>query len=195
MFDPFFVSHAESLLLVDNQQPEVAKPDVLREKPMGADDDVHLAGGQILERLFLLGAGAEPADQIGPDRERGEPVGHCLVVLKREHGGRCQQADLLAVHHGFERRPHRHLGLAISDISAEEAVHRRPGLHVSPDVSDRGLLVWGEFVLECIVELAMPVRVWTERVARHRLARRVQLEQLLGHVPHGATDLRLSPRP
>ena len=37
----FFVSDAEPLFLVDDQQPEVLELDVLRQQLMGADDDIH----------------------------------------------------------------------------------------------------------------------------------------------------------
>ena len=109
-------------------------------------------------------------------------------MLKREHGGRRQEPDLRAVHDRLERGAHRHFRLAIADIPAEQAVHRRRRFHVAPDVGDRNFLVAGELILERVVELTMPVRVRAEGVPRHRLARRVQLEQLLGHVPQGTTN-------
>ena len=48
------VRHAEPLLLVDDEQPEIAELDVLREQAVRADDHVDLAGGEIGERLLLL---------------------------------------------------------------------------------------------------------------------------------------------
>ena len=55
LLDPLLVRDAEALLLVDDEQPEVAELDVLRQQPVRADDDVDLAGGEIVERLLLLG--------------------------------------------------------------------------------------------------------------------------------------------
>ena len=40
-------------------------------------------------------------------------------------------------------------------------------------------------------EFLLPMRVGAERVAGHRAARGVELEQLLGHVAHGLLDLLL----
>ena len=57
LLDLLLVRHAEPLLLVDDEQAEIAELDVLRQQPVRADDDVDLAGGQIRERLLLLGAG------------------------------------------------------------------------------------------------------------------------------------------
>ena len=45
--------HAEALLFVHDQQAEVAELHVLREQPVRADDDVDLAGGQLLQRLRI----------------------------------------------------------------------------------------------------------------------------------------------
>ncbi|MDZ7732045.1 MAG: hypothetical protein U5R31_02115 [Acidimicrobiia bacterium] len=44
LFDGLLVGHPEALLLVDDEQPELVEPDVIREQAVGADDDVDLAG-------------------------------------------------------------------------------------------------------------------------------------------------------
>ena len=64
-----------------------------------------------------------------------------LLVLKREHRRRREERDLLAVHHRLERGAHRHLGLAVADVAAQQAIHRRRRFHVALDVGDRRLLV------------------------------------------------------
>ena len=58
------------------------------------------------------------------------------------------------------------------------------------------LLIRRQLVLEGVLELLLPVRVGAEGVARNRLARGVELQQLLGHVAHGLLDrgLRALPR-
>ena len=53
------------------------------------------------------------------------------------------------------------------------------------------LLIGRQLPLERVLELLLPVRVGAEGVARHRLARGVELEQLLGHVAHRLLDARL----
>ena len=42
--DALLVLHAEALLLVDDEQPEVLERDVVGEEPVGADHDVDVAG-------------------------------------------------------------------------------------------------------------------------------------------------------
>ena len=47
LLDALLVRDAEALLLVDDQQPEIAELHVLRQQAVRADDDVDLAGGEI----------------------------------------------------------------------------------------------------------------------------------------------------
>ena len=54
LLDPLLVRDAEALLLVDDQQAEIAELHVLRQQAMRADDDLDLAGFEILERRLLL---------------------------------------------------------------------------------------------------------------------------------------------
>ena len=126
----------------------------------------------------------------------GEALLQRLLMLKREHRRRREERDLLAVHHRLERGAHRDFGLAVADVAAEQAVHRRRRFHVALDVGDRRLLIGRQLVLEGVLEFLLPVRVGAEGVARHRLARGVELEQLLGHVAHRLLDpgLRALPR-
>jgi hypothetical protein len=112
-------------------------------------------------------------------------------VLEREDGRRRQHRDLLAVHHRLERRPHRDFRLAVADVAAQQAVHRRRRLHVALDVGDGVLLIDRQVPLERVLELLLPVAVGTERVAGDGLAGGVELEQLLRHVAHLFLDARL----
>ena len=150
-----------------------------------------LPGFQVVERDLLLRLGAEAADHVDADRERGEAIGQRLQVLEREDGGRGEDRDLFAVHHRLERRAHRHFGLAVADVAAEQAVHRGRRLHVALDVDDGVALIDREVPLERVLELLLPVAVGAEGMARDRAAGGVELQQLLGHVAHLLLDARL----
>ena len=195
LLDLLLVDDAEPLLLVDDQQPQVAELHVLRQQAVRAHDDLHLARREILERLLLLGLRAEAADHVDAHGKRGEALAQRLHVLKREHRRGREEGHLFAVHHGLERRAHRHFRLAVADVAAEQAIHRRRRFHVGLDVADRGELIGREVVREGVLELLLPVRVGAEGMPDHRLARGVQLQQLLGHVAHGLLDARLRPFP
>ena len=96
---------------------------------MGADEDVDLAGGGLLQDRVLLLRGAEARDHLDVDGEVGEAALEALVVLEGEDGGGREDGDLLAVLHGLEGGAHGDLGLAVADIAAEQAVH---GLRATP---------------------------------------------------------------
>ena len=134
---------------------------------------------------------AEAAEHLDPHRKRRKPLLERLEVLERQHRRRREHGHLFAVHHRLERGAHRHFGLAVADIAAQQAVHRRRRFHVALDVADGGGLIRRQIPLEGAFELLLPVRVRGKRVTRNGLARGVELEQLLRHVAHGFLDLGL----
>ena len=187
--------HAEALLLVDHEQAQVLELNVFRQETVGAHDDVDLASAQFGDHLILLRLAAEAADHVDLHGKSGETIGERLLMLEGEHGRRCEKCGLLAVHHGFERRPHRHFGLAVADVAAQQPIHRRRRFHVALDVSDGVRLIDGQFPFERVLELPLPVGVGAERVAGDRFARGIELEQLLRHVAHRLLDPGLRPLP
>ena len=177
---------AEALLLVDDQQPQVLGAHVAREQPVGADEDVDLALGEARDRLLLLGGGAEARHVLDRHRVVLEALGEGAVVLLGEDRGRRQHHHLLAVLGRLERGAQRHLGLAVADVAADQAIHRPRGLHVGLDELDGVALVGRLGVGEGVLELALPVGVQRERVALAALALGVQVEQLAGQLLGGA---------
>ena len=185
----------EPLFLVHDEEPQIAELYVLREQAMCTDDDVDLSFGEIGEYLLLLGARTKTADQLGPHREACESLSDRLHVLESQDRRGRQQGDLFAVHDRLERGTHRHFGLAVPDIPAQQPIHRSLRFHIAFDVGDRSLLIGGQFVFEGLLELLLPVGVGAEGVPLNRLPRRVKLQQLLRHVAHRAPDARLGPLP
>ena len=86
--DLLLVLHAEPLLLVDDEQPEVLELDVVGEQPVRPDHHVDLAGLHALDHRVLLAGRQEPRDHLDPHRVAGEPFAERLAVLVREQGGR-----------------------------------------------------------------------------------------------------------
>jgi hypothetical protein len=141
LLDAFLVGDAEPLFLVHDQQAEVLECHVLRQQPVGPDQDVELAFRHFVERLLDLLRRPEAADHVDCHGEARETLDQRLLVLKGQHRRRREHRHLLAVHDRLERGAHRHLGLAVADVAAEQAVHRRGGFHVPFDVGDgRGLI-------------------------------------------------------
>ena len=112
----------------------------------------------------------------------GEPLLEGVPVLLDEDRRGGKHRDLLAVLDRLEGRPDRDLGLAVPDISADEAVHRPLPLHVPLDVLRGRALIRGVLVEERGLHLQLPPRVRRERVPDRRLAPGVQLQQLGRHL-------------
>ena len=191
LLEPLLVRDAEALLLVNDDEAEVAEGDVFREQAVRADDDVNLARLDALDDLFLLFGRAEARDEFDGHGEDGEARAEGLVVLVGEHRGRREHRRLLRVHDGLEGRAHRHLGLAVAHVAAQKPVHRRDGFHVALHVLDGRVLVGSGDVLERVLELALPRAVRREGVPLDELPFRVELQKLVGHVAHRALGLRL----
>src|SRR5262249_45255538 len=85
--------------------------------------------------------------------------------------------------------------LAITDIAANQAIHRQWGFHVAFYVGDRCQLVWGFFVLERFFEFLLPFRIRRKRIAACDLSLSVQLQEVLSHVADCALRTRLTSDP
>jgi hypothetical protein len=120
--------------LVDDDEPQVAEPDVLAEEPVRADHDVDRAVGQAGDGRDLGGRRHEPRQQPDLERERGEALRERRLVLRGQDGRRDEDRDLLAVLGRLERGPQRDLGLAVPDVADDQPVHRPARLHVGLDL-------------------------------------------------------------
>ena len=131
LLEPLLVRHAEALLLVNHQQAQVLEGDVLLQQAVRADDDVDRASGEVAQHLLLLLRRAEAGEQLDA---HGKGLRRSLKVLK------CCWARIVVgtstatcslVQHGLEGGAQGHLGLAVADIAADQAVHRAGALHVA----------------------------------------------------------------
>src|SRR5207245_1786583 len=115
------VPDAEAVLLIDDDEAEVAEADVLLEQAVRADDDVDVAALDSLDGLLLLRGQAEARQHLDFHRERGEPLAERLVVLLRKDRRRNDDGDLLAVHDRLEGSAARELRLPVADGADDEA--------------------------------------------------------------------------
>jgi len=116
-----------------------------------------------------------------------------VLVGKKRRGH--DHRGLVAVLHGLERRPERHLGLAESHVAAHQPVHGPLLLHVGEDILDGPLLV--RRLLEGERRLELPVEVVRRGKGRaaHGLPRGVYLHQVLRHREDVLLHPLLGPRP
>ena len=143
LLQAFLVGDAESLLLVNDQQPQIGEYNVLSQQRMGADDDVDRAGDKFAPGLGRFRGLVHPRESGDPQRPSGEPLAKRPQMLPHQQRGRRDDRDLLARHCRNERRPQCHLGLAEADIAANQAIHRRAGGEIGEHLGDGALLVFG----------------------------------------------------
>ena len=156
--------HAEALLFIHDEQAQVLEDDILLQELVGADDEIHRAGSEILEGLALLGRGAEPGEDVDIDREALEPLagGH-VVLLSQDRGGN-EDGDLLGVHDRLHGGAKGDLGLAEADVAAEQSVHRHTALHIVLNLVNADNLIWGFLVLKACLKVALPLVVGGKRI-------------------------------
>ncbi len=111
-------------------------------------------------------------------------------MLLGEDRRRREDGDLLAVHHGLERRAQRNLRFAVAHVAAEQAIHRQVALHVALDLL-RGLKLVGRFVVgEVFLKFLLPRRVRPKGVAPVLLPLGVELHEVEGQLLEAFAHLR-----
>ena len=98
LLEPLLVRHAEALLLVDDDQPQIMELHILGQQPVGADHDVdlpRLSGRRRISSCCL--ARAEAGEQLHVHGEALHAPQDGLVVLPGQDGGGHQHGALLAV--------------------------------------------------------------------------------------------------
>ncbi len=139
--EEFLVAHAEALLLVDDDEPEVAEGDARREDGVRADHDVARARGEALEGPLVRAARLEARDGFDPHGCAVEARGERLEVLLGEDGRRREDGGLFAVERGDVGRAHRDFRLAVARVAADQPVHRLRRGEIRLDGGDGGELV------------------------------------------------------
>ena len=189
------VFDTEALLLVDDDQAQVLELDLGVEQLMRADDHVHGAVLEALDRVVDLLGGLEAAHRPDGDGEALVALREGLVMLLDEQRGRHEHGHLLGILHGLERGAHGDLGFAEAHVAADEAVHRDRFLHIGLDLVDGGQLVCGLLIRERILQLLLPRGVGAECESGRALAGRIQFDQILGDLMDVLAGLGLGGRP
>ena len=180
LLEPFLVGHAETVLLVNDDQAEVLEAHVLLQDPVRADYDVHRAGFGRLHHFFLLFVGSEAAQYFDLHRVGSQPLRKGGVVLLGQNRGRHQNRHLHSLVHRLERRPQGHLGLAVTHVAADQAVHGLGHFHVVFDFLNGLNLVGGFLEGERIFQVALPRSVGAEAMPADGFANSVKAQQFFG---------------
>ena len=90
-------------------------------------DDVDRALGKALLGFARFGRADHARQSPDLDRQAGEALGECLVMLAREQRRRRDDGDLLAIDRRAEGGAQRDFRLAETDVAANEPIHRPAG--------------------------------------------------------------------
>ena len=189
--EDLLVPDTEALFLVDDDQSKILEDDVLLDQAMSADQDVDPAGSEGRQNLGLLPPGSKPADHLDHDGEAAHPLPEGVEVLLGEHGGGHEQGHLFPAHDRLEGGPKRDLGLAETDVAADQAIHGQGVLHVGLGVSNRLELIRGFPEGKGRLEFPLPGGVLWESEARVEAAPSLGFKQL-GRVVKGRPFRRLA---
>ncbi len=116
-------------------------------------------------------------------------------MLNGQHRGRAENGHLPSVHNRLEGRPHGHFGFSVTDIAAQQPVHRARGFHVPLDLFYGPELVLGLLVDEHLFKFPFPLSSGTIGNALHRLSPGVELQEFLGDFFDGLLNPGPGPGP
>ena len=148
LFQPFFVRHAKVLLFVDDQKAKVLKPDPLRQKRMGAHDDIHRPCPHHLTRQVGLFGADKTAERPDRNRKTPEAFSKAAVMLAGQKRGRADHRHLHTRQGSDKGRADRNLGFAKADIADDQTVHRAALFKVCHNVRDGRQLIIGLLIGE-----------------------------------------------
>ena len=135
-FHPFLLGHAEPLLLIHDEEPQIVELHILGKHPMGAHQNIHLSPGGAAQDVLLLLGRAEAGEHLHLNGETFEPPHDGVVVLKGQDGGGDKQDALLALGNTLESGPQRHLRFTEAHVPAQQPVHGDRTLHIPLDLVD-----------------------------------------------------------
>src|SRR5215204_4498031 len=136
LLEVLLLTDAEPLLLVDHDQTEILKLDVLLYEPVRSDNDVYRAFREAQHDLALILFRLQAGKHLDPYGKGREPLAERGEVLKRQHCGRHKDGDLEAVVDCLEGGTERDFGFAESDVAANQPIHRLCRFKVTFDFVD-----------------------------------------------------------
>ena len=130
LFDLLLMSHAKTLLLINDQKPQILKLHILRQYPVRSDQDIHQSFFRVCECPGLLLLCTEAAEQIHPYREILHPLDKIIVMLLCQDRGRYEKNYLFSVLYGLKCCPDGNFCLSVTHISTDQPVHDLGAFHI-----------------------------------------------------------------
>jgi len=138
------LQHAEPVLLVDDDEPEIPERHVSRHQRMRADDEMDRAALDLGELLAPRRPGGRSGEQRDAEARRLQQPRDVAEMLLGEDFGWRHDRHLQAVLHRHQRRQQRDNRLAGADVPLQQPVHRLRLLQVVDDLLERLLLPVGQ---------------------------------------------------
>ena len=129
-FKPLFVYDSKSLFFINNNQSQIFKRYVLRKEPVCTDYNICLASLETFQYILLFSFCSEPGEHCDVDRKILHPFCESSIMLFGQNSSRNKNRNLPVIHNRFKCSPESHLGLAVSYVSAKQAIHRTLIFHV-----------------------------------------------------------------
>ena len=115
--------HAETVLLVDHGEPEIAELDALLEERVGADGDVDFARCERRKRGAPRAAVSRPVNSASRNPAASASALHALKMLAGEDFGRRHQRRLPSGLDDMGHRQQRDDRLARADVALQQPQH------------------------------------------------------------------------
>ena len=188
-FQLFLVLHAETLFLVNDDESEIMELHIRADQRMGSDDNVNGAFRETRQQTAPLFSHFQAGERLNDNRIFRKPFRETQIMLLGKNRCRHKDRNLFPRYRALECGTHGDLGFSVSDISAEEAVHRALRLHVKFNLFDGFPLSVGLLEWEGVLEQLLIVSVLRKRQSRRGLADRLHPEHLTGKIPRGGRGL------
>ena len=130
LLDLLFMSHTETLLLINDQKTQIFKLQILRKHSVGTDYNVHHTFSQVFQCLFLLGWGTETAQHINAHRKILHSLDKSIIMLLSQNGGWYQIHHLFAVLNCLKSCPQGDLCLSVTNITTDQPIHDLTAFHI-----------------------------------------------------------------
>jgi len=132
--------HAEAVLLVDDDERQVAKRDTFLEQRVRADDELRITAGDAVERIAPRRGALAAAEPGRLDAKRFEPGREVAPVLFGEQLGRRHDRRLHAAGDRLEAGDRGDHGLARAHVALDQSHHRVRLREVPENFRDDALL-------------------------------------------------------
>ena len=175
----FLVSHPEALLFINDYKPKPLEAEAFCQQRVGTDHHVASPIGQTGLGSLAFFVADQPRQPPDSQREPGETLGKVAEVLAREQGSRRNHRNLLPGHRRHKRGAQGDLGLAKTDIAANQPVHRTARGKVAQHIVNRGVLIVGFLPREALDKLVVAGLFGSQHGRGAERAQRSSLEQFV----------------